>query len=43
MDKAERIVELHFFYKQRSSLSDSIISKEIEKSDDELCLKMRFT
>ena len=35
MEKAERIVELHFFYKQRSSLSDSIISKEIEKSDDE--------
>ena len=34
MEKAERIVELHFFYKQRSSLSDSIISKEIQKSGD---------
>ena len=34
MEKSERLVELHFFYTQRSSVSNSLISKEIQKSDD---------
>ena len=46
MEKSERLVELHFFYKHRSSVSDSIISKEIQKStsddvpdEDEIYMK----
>ncbi|KAI6654050.1 Beta-catenin-like protein 1 [Oopsacas minuta] len=35
MEKSERLVELHFVYKQRSSVSDSIIYKEIQRTKNE--------
>ena len=35
MEKSERLVEMHFFYKQRSAVCDSIIYKEITSRNDE--------
>ena len=35
MEKSERLVELHFFYKQRSAVSDSIIFKDIRSRSEE--------
>ena len=35
MEKAERLVELHFVYKHRSSKSDATIARELESSEDE--------
>ena len=35
MEKSERLVEMHFFYNQRSAVSDSIILKEIQSRTDE--------